>query len=532
METSQLLDFLAHCSSKPTLILSSSGVVLSANKGSARLFAPHFYDGDIDLITSRSIYELGISLLPGKKPVYRDLDSLLEAAAAQIRQSSDKDVQMTEPSSSDSRAENRSTDDNGTIDPSFWDEQDNISSIQRIDVIIPRNVTPVDAQHIHNVSSTRAHLRVQALLLQGELFFKLTFRRPTLDHLSFIPDLKEKGEVERRISPQPIPRAGVGVLQNLQNPTAQTGLCDQMVARLIPHCAGILDADGQVLYLSDSWYDFTGMAEKASLGTEWAQTLHPDDREGMLNAWAEVIKHGGDKWTYEARYRMKDGSYRYFLVRAQPFLDEAGKLLRWYTTMLDVHDSVLDKKEREQRRRSMFNLLSQADVSLWGVNKAHEIYVRAGALCWDPYQDPHDMGSARLPGDGSLRDYVAEEDVKGALQTTLDGELTPKTLEHQVGDRWYRTRIIAELEQNIDRKNSEPVVQAALGLTIDITDVRVRTSLEIENERLLTSAAKEASRLKSQFLANVSSHASRFVSPQKLITFFRCRMRSGHPLLE
>lgn len=45
-----------------------------------------------------------------------------------------------------------------------------------------------------------------------------------------------------------------------------------------------------------------------------------------------------------------------------------------------------------------------------------------------------------------------------------------------------------------------------LGLSIDVTDMKARADLEIENARLSMEeqAAKNSNRMKSQFLANVS----------------------------
>jgi hypothetical protein len=49
------------------------------------------------------------------------------------------------------------------------------------------------------------------------------------------------------------------------------------------------------------------------------------------------------------------------------------------------------------------------------------------------------------------------------------------------------------------------VVEAAVALTFDITEEKVRSTLQMENKRLIASeqAALDATNLKSRFLANV-----------------------------
>jgi hypothetical protein len=78
------------------------------------------------------------------------------------------------------------------------------------------------------------------------------------------------------------------------------------------------------------------------------------------------------------------------------------------------------------------------------------------------------------------------------------------------GGRWYRTRyvpILRKKEQVGD--TNEVYLDGAIGVSMDVTEIKDREAAlkmqEKENTRLLANeaAAKEASRLKSQFLANV-----------------------------
>ncbi len=90
----------------------------------------------------------------------------------------------------------------------------------------------------------------------------------------------------------------------------------------------------------------------------------------------------------------------------------------------------------------------------------------------------------------------------------LSGKVGVAQSEDKIGDRVFRTRVVAELEHNSCDGGQKPKVKGCLGLSIDITDMKARAALELDNARLTMEeqAAKDSNRVKSQFLANVSSY--------------------------
>lgn len=88
----------------------------------------------------------------------------------------------------------------------------------------------------------------------------------------------------------------------------------------------------------------------------------------------------------------------------------------------------------------------------------------------------------------------------------LAGKLDVASGEDTIGNRTYRTRVVAELEHNAVDGGEKPAIKGCLGLSIDVTDMKARAALEIDNTRLLVQeqAAKDSNRLKSVFLANMS----------------------------
>lgn len=494
------MDNLVRYAPQPAIVLSSSALILAANGGACRLMGCDKNAAIPQPLNDISIHDLGIVLVPDKEPFLRELDLILKAAAS---------CAQPEYSDSPSQAFHRENEDtlpDQGETTNFWDDQAKCRPTQEIDVLVSR--ITLGPKQIHSQKrpplSIRAHMCVNAFLLDQQIFFMVTFCRPS-PHLHL---LSQKTGHEA----QPLLHPPIGRKEDVE-----------LFEKLIPHCGGIIDSDGQVTYLTPSWYDFTGVDDTQSLGSQWATVIHPEDIEEMMVAWVHVVRYGIAHWTYEARYRMRDSSYRWFLIRVQSLEDEEGRVVRWYASMLDVHESALARIETERSRQAILRLLSQADVSLWGISQARDVYMREGALSWSPPRGPHSQN----PGPDSGTDGEIDRIIKDIL----DGKSLVKTLEHQVADSWYRTKFVADPSQNRNKADGRPIVEAVLGLTIDVTDVRARADLQIENEHLIATerAATESTRLKSRFLANVNTMLPTVAFEYRTLTYHRCHTKFEPP---
>jgi signal transduction histidine kinase len=75
--------------------------------------------------------------------------------------------------------------------------------------------------------------------------------------------------------------------------------------------------------------------------------VYAEDKEQAMTHWLRCVESGAK---YEAEYRMrsKDGVYRWFRARALPIRDDEGKIVKWYGTCSDIHDSkVLEQSIRD-----------------------------------------------------------------------------------------------------------------------------------------------------------------------------------------
>ena len=102
--------------------------------------------------------------------------------------------------------------------------------------------------------------------------------------------------------------------------------------------------NGYIQYFSKQWFEYTGTTLETAKGFRWWQSLHPDDKDRLVEFGARFVAttEPGD---CEARLRRFDGVYRWFLFRPAPARNEAGEFIGWYGTVTDIED----RKQAEQK---------------------------------------------------------------------------------------------------------------------------------------------------------------------------------------
>lgn len=127
-------------------------------------------------------------------------------------------------------------------------------------------------------------------------------------------------------------RRNRGLLESAQKAETQ----ERFLAETIPQLVWTATPDGAVDYFNRHWHEYTGTTLEQPEGS--GDVTHPDDQARMAAHWAESLKTGDP---YEVEYRLRrasDGAYRWFIARALPLRDSAGRIVRWFGTCTDIHD--------------------------------------------------------------------------------------------------------------------------------------------------------------------------------------------------
>jgi PAS domain S-box-containing protein len=111
----------------------------------------------------------------------------------------------------------------------------------------------------------------------------------------------------------------------------------RLVMDTIPAIVWSASLDGSDDFFNKGWVEYTNLPVEESKGFGWLKAIHPEDAPALLAKWRKAIRTG-TPYESVARVRRFDGEYRWFLSRAVPLRDEAGKIIKWYGTNIDIED--------------------------------------------------------------------------------------------------------------------------------------------------------------------------------------------------
>ncbi|MBZ9885090.1 PAS domain-containing protein [Mesorhizobium sp. CA10] len=216
----------------------------------------------------------------------------------------------------------------------------------------------------------------------------------------------------------------------------------QLIVDTIPAFAWLTRPDGYVEFFSQHYLDYAGLSAEQSQGWGWTAIMHPDDLDELTAKW-QALMIAGVPGEAEARVRRSDGTYRWFLIRANPSRDEYGKIIKWYGADTDIderkraEEKVIDAERELQRMIDGIPALVgafRADGSQISSNKRGRVFTGL---------------SSEDIANGGWRNRIHPEDVEAEenkwLECIATGE--PFELEYRVQAadgtyRWHMARRI------------------------------------------------------------------------------------------
>lgn len=129
-----------------------------------------------------------------------------------------------------------------------------------------------------------------------------------------------------RVPARPVPR----------RPGAAAPLPDALL-ELLPAPVFAAGPDGRNTHANAAFARAAGRPAAALLGEGWVEALHPDDRARVAEVWRQAVA-AGEPYEVECRLRDAEGASRWFLARAAPERDAAGRAVRWVGVLADIDD--------------------------------------------------------------------------------------------------------------------------------------------------------------------------------------------------
>ena len=227
----------------------------------------------------------------------------------------------------------------------------------------------------------------------------------------------------------------------------------------IPQMLWSAEPDGAVDYCNQRALDYTGLSAEQVRGAGWMKTVHRDDIESMSRAWTTAVS-SGEPFQQEFRcLRAADQTYRWCISRALPLRDPSGRILKWFGTVVDLHDwkqaqQALQMTQAELARVSRLTTMGELAASI-----AHEVN--------QPLTAVTNNGSACL---------------RLLANRSLEPEVLRRALEEIVADGTRASAVIARIRGFIKKA---PVEKTELDLNEVIQEVLALAGHELHKNQVL-----------------------------------------------
>jgi hypothetical protein len=132
----------------------------------------------------------------------------------------------------------------------------------------------------------------------------------------------------------------------------------------IPMTAWSTNADGYCDFCNQRWLNYAGVTSDQVQGWGWQAVIHPEDLDALLQNWRSCLVSGAPVKT-EARMRRFDGVYRWFLFLGNPLRDEAGNIVKWFGTNVDIEDRKQAEEDLRTNERNLIQIINTIPTTAW-----------------------------------------------------------------------------------------------------------------------------------------------------------------------
>lgn len=181
------------------------------------------------------------------------------------------------------------------------------------------------------------------------------------------------------------------------------------------HVFVALPQTGEIVWVNSRFLAYRGQTVADLVQDAWG-SIHPDDRDDYIRAWAHSLRTG-DQFSRIVRIRRFDGAYRWFYARAVASRDKRGVIVQFLGSYMDIHDQRIAElraarqeeiEASEAKHRLLANLIPQIIFTATeedGITFANEqwlSYTGQGfedslGLGFMDYVHPDDLAKCRIP---------------------------------------------------------------------------------------------------------------------------------------
>jgi len=126
---------------------------------------------------------------------------------------------------------------------------------------------------------------------------------------------------------------------------------------------GVADEKSNVTYFNKAWVDMTGRPMEFLLKLGWADLLHPEDKDRVVNIYLSAFAKQ-ENYTGEFRILNKNGEYRWLLAKVPARFHPDGTFAGYISACVDITEHKSLTEELEEKIKSRTAELEEKNIQL------------------------------------------------------------------------------------------------------------------------------------------------------------------------
>jgi len=147
----------------------------------------------------------------------------------------------------------------------------------------------------------------------------------------------------------------------------------RLLTETIPHMLWSATPDGLIDYVNQRVIDYADLPYEEFLGVGWGRAVHADYAEAMAREWSRSIATGAPFQFEFLGWHAPTQTWRWCVSSALPARDRDGRIIKWYGSVVDLHDRKQDEETRLQAERQYRTVVETATDAVITIDAASRI---------------------------------------------------------------------------------------------------------------------------------------------------------------
>jgi PAS domain S-box-containing protein len=230
----------------------------------------------------------------------------------------------------------------------------------------------------------------------------------------------------------------------------------RQMTETIPEMLWSATPEGAIDYCNARVVDYTGFSAEEVIGHGWTKLLHPDDVDQTARVWMSCVTTGAPYRVEVRTFHAADRTFRWCVTSALPLLDREGRILKWYGTVVDMHDWKQAQEELHNTQTELAHMTRVMTMGQLTASIAHEvnqplsgIITNAGTCLRMLAADPPNVDGALETTRRTIRDGNRMSDVITRLRALYSKkEASPESMDLNEAAREVIALSLSELQRN------------------------------------------------------------------------------------